>query len=224
MPAGVRLYHAGMSSTIGERIRIAREAKGWSQLKLGEAVGVSRAAVSQWESGESKGLKPENLVAAARELGVDIEWLVTGTPDMREDRSRYRSDDGVSGTGVPLLDWQSFITQGGTRPFPAPQIEEWLTPPVGCSADSFALRVHAPGMAPRFRDGELIFVDPQRDARHGDFVVVRLADGEVLLRELLIEAGMRMLRATHPDWPAPLRALGTDDTLLGVVIARLERF
>ncbi|PWV58865.1 helix-turn-helix domain-containing protein [Plasticicumulans acidivorans] len=93
-----------MSSTIGERIRIAREAKGWSQLKLGEAVGVSRAAVSQWESGESKGLKPENLVAAARELGVDIEWLVTGTPDMREDRSRYRSDDSVSGTGVPLLD------------------------------------------------------------------------------------------------------------------------
>ncbi|PWV58866.1 peptidase S24-like protein [Plasticicumulans acidivorans] len=79
-------------------------------------------------------------------------------------------------------------------------------------------------MTPRFRDGELIFVDPQRDARHGDFVVVRLAGGEVLLRELLIEAGLRMLRATHPDWPAPLRTLDASDTLVGVVIARLERF
>ena len=74
-----------MGTTLGQRIREAREARGWSQLRLGESVGVSRAAVSQWESGESKGLRPENLVAAARALAVNVEWLVTGVGAMRPD-------------------------------------------------------------------------------------------------------------------------------------------
>jgi len=68
--------------TIGDRIREAREANGWSQQQLGDFVGVSRAAVSQWESGETKGLKAENLVMAAIKLRVRVEWLVFGTEPM----------------------------------------------------------------------------------------------------------------------------------------------
>lgn len=67
-----------MGATLGERIRGARDAKKLSQQQLGDAVGVSRAAVSQWESSETKGLRPENLVAVADVLGVSIKWLVTG--------------------------------------------------------------------------------------------------------------------------------------------------
>ena len=52
---------------IGARIRTAREEQGWTQDQLAEAVGVSRSAVAQWETGRA-GQVTGNLtrVAAAR--------------------------------------------------------------------------------------------------------------------------------------------------------------
>lgn len=65
--------------TIGERIKARRIELTLSQKELGKRTKVSRAAVSQWENGDTKGLRPDNLLAAARALGVSVEWLVTGT-------------------------------------------------------------------------------------------------------------------------------------------------
>ena len=39
--------------TIGEKIQNMRKARGWSQEELAEHIGVSRQAVSRWESGIS---------------------------------------------------------------------------------------------------------------------------------------------------------------------------
>lgn len=69
--------------SIGERVRDARKAKGWSQQRLADAVKVSRAAVSQWESGETKELKAENVLAVAQVLNVRIPWLVNEEGPMR---------------------------------------------------------------------------------------------------------------------------------------------
>ncbi|WP_164176800.1 helix-turn-helix domain-containing protein, partial [Streptococcus pneumoniae] len=37
----------------GARIRAARKQRGWTQSQLGEALGVSSQAVSQWEQGRT---------------------------------------------------------------------------------------------------------------------------------------------------------------------------
>ncbi|MBL8248211.1 MAG: helix-turn-helix domain-containing protein [Candidatus Competibacter sp.] len=44
-----------------------------------DAVFVSRPAVTQWETGETKTLEGENLVRVAGALGVTTEWLLYGT-------------------------------------------------------------------------------------------------------------------------------------------------
>ena len=49
-----------------------------SQAALARACGVSRNAVSMWESGETKSLDAAYLFSAARMLGVNPEWLATG--------------------------------------------------------------------------------------------------------------------------------------------------
>lgn len=64
--------------TLGDRIRASRKAAKLTQEQLGAIAGVSGAAVAQWESGDSKTLKPENLFKIARRLGKSAEWLVTG--------------------------------------------------------------------------------------------------------------------------------------------------
>src|SRR5699024_1022238 len=63
---------------LGDRIKQRRVALQLSQQQLADAVGVSRAAVSQWERGSTKGLRPANLIAVSKTLKCDVEWLVTG--------------------------------------------------------------------------------------------------------------------------------------------------
>ena len=66
--------------SIGQRIKQARLAHKpkMTQQQLADAVGVSRPAVTQWETGENKMLDGENLVQVARVLGVTTEWLLYG--------------------------------------------------------------------------------------------------------------------------------------------------
>ena len=78
---------------LGNRIKTAREARGWNQADLGKAVGVSKAAVSQWEKGAVQNLKIDNLFAVAQVLGMDVRDLVLGTitPRVAEQPLTYQA-------------------------------------------------------------------------------------------------------------------------------------
>lgn len=60
-----------------ERIYQARKAKGFSQEDLAELVGVSRQAVSKWETGEAMP-DLEKLLALCSALELNIEYLALG--------------------------------------------------------------------------------------------------------------------------------------------------
>ena len=65
--------------TLGQRISAYRRALGISQEELGARLGVSRQAVSKWETGAAAP-DMENLLALAREFGVSVAEL-TATPE-----------------------------------------------------------------------------------------------------------------------------------------------
>jgi transcriptional regulator with XRE-family HTH domain len=62
---------------IGARIRDTRRKRGWTQDALADAVGVTRSAVAQWETGRAGQLTP-NLTRIADVLGVGVEFLMFG--------------------------------------------------------------------------------------------------------------------------------------------------
>lgn len=76
---------------IGARIRTAREDQGWTQDQLAEAVGVSRSAVAQWETGRA-GQVTTNLTRVAGALGVGVEYLMYGR-DPRAAGKAYSGDE-----------------------------------------------------------------------------------------------------------------------------------
>ena len=89
-----------------EKILYCRKRAGLSQEALAESVGVSRQAVSKWETGESV---PETgkLAALAAALGVSVDWLLS---EDEPERPRYEygggahpGDDGER--GEPPRDW-----------------------------------------------------------------------------------------------------------------------
>ena len=64
--------------SLANRIRAQREKLGLKQADLARAAGVSVAAVTQWESGETKNLKHEHLFMIADLLKVDARKLALG--------------------------------------------------------------------------------------------------------------------------------------------------
>lgn len=82
-----------MPSSLGERIALARRHARLSQGSLAEAVGVSRPAVSQWESRLPNRTEPttENLRAIARVTGAPMYWLAD---DESELFAHWPSPDG----------------------------------------------------------------------------------------------------------------------------------
>jgi len=66
-----------------ERIYQARKAKGFSQEDLAELIGVSRQAVSKWETGEAMP-DMDKLIALCGALDLNIEYLALGkTPEQK---------------------------------------------------------------------------------------------------------------------------------------------
>ncbi len=65
--------------SIGEKIAMARKAKGWSQEELGGIVGVSTQAVSKWENNLSEPDK-DHLFLLSNLLGLSLDELMANTP------------------------------------------------------------------------------------------------------------------------------------------------
>ncbi|UJH75027.1 helix-turn-helix domain-containing protein (plasmid) [Burkholderia cenocepacia] len=64
---------------IGERIRLERRKRGWSQNELAKRSGVTQGLISQIENGTNDSSK--HLPGLARALDVSVDWLETGKGD-----------------------------------------------------------------------------------------------------------------------------------------------
>ncbi len=80
--------------TTGEKIQALRKARGWSQEELAAQIGVSRQAVSRWESDSTKP-EAEKILALSDRFGVSTDYL------LREDAS----DSGITGRAKQPVDW-----------------------------------------------------------------------------------------------------------------------
>jgi DNA-binding transcriptional regulator YiaG len=69
-----------INESLGTRIRTLREAGGLTQMDLALAIGVTEAAVSAWETGNSLNLKLQTFLHILDVLGVaEPEYLIRGT-------------------------------------------------------------------------------------------------------------------------------------------------
>lgn len=59
---------------IGDRIRLARETKGWSQEQLADAINVETPTVSRWETGLHEP-RPRHWPVIVNALGRSREWF-----------------------------------------------------------------------------------------------------------------------------------------------------
>jgi len=66
---------------MGERIRLLRKAKGMTLQDLAQAVGVTKAAVWQWERGATANIKLVTFLRLVQVLGTSADYLVHGADE-----------------------------------------------------------------------------------------------------------------------------------------------
>lgn len=107
-------------NTMGQRIAEERKRKGLSQEGLGEKVGVSRQAISKWES---DGAVPEidKLIALSRLFRVSVGWLL-GVEELPEKKENELSEAQLKVVGelvkqtrsTPRSEWRTVIAMAVT--------------------------------------------------------------------------------------------------------------
>lgn len=150
--------------SLAARIASARQRKGLSQDALGKMLGVSRAAVAQWESGQSSPAA-ERLIDLTDKLRVRFEWLYWGHGPM----------EGTDDTGAPngyvwvpsLLsvilgdDGKLKPAFGPTSLFPSSLIEGDLR---GAPSNFATMTMTGDAMAPRIPMGSTVMIDLRQTA------------------------------------------------------------
>lgn len=86
---------------------------------------------------------------------------------------------------------------------------------------TFALRVQGDSMEPRFTEGMLLIVEPELDAQHGDYVIVKNGSDETVFKQLVKDGADWFLKPLNPRYP--IKPLGAD-TIVGVVRGVTEQF
>lgn len=158
----------GMASEMWQRIRAARREARLTQQQLADKVGVSKAAVAQWEAkSRAQRTTPttQNLLAISRETGAPVKWLTDNTQsaesswtwaphesppplNIAETRPRGGRISNVA-PGPPVRSMVPMISsvQAGTWSEARAvaylgDAEDWIPCPVkSCSAQTYALRV-----------------------------------------------------------------------------------
>ena len=199
-----------------------------SAASLARAAGTNSSYLSQvrnqlpTKKGTPRGIGDDLAAKLETAMNKPHGWM---DEDHDNDESISLERGGPSrGNHHPLLAWDQ-VGKGHeiSEDKPPPYGTDLLLCPVKCSDETFVLRVRGASMEPNFREGELIFVDPNVSPSHGKYVVVHFENSnEATFKQLIIEEGKRYLKALNPDWPNRIIEMDEEANICGVIVFKGE--
>lgn len=158
---------------LGERLKRARVARGLTQEQLGLAVGVTRAAVSQWEAGQVQATL-SNLQAAAESLQINLARFLSAdvdhAPPPKAGRRSQASPPNFDGVVTEMTDADGSASRTAG--------DWWRLPPtilrdLFCSEkDAKIFYVRGASMEPTINRGAYVLVDVSQSTPHDGQVYV----------------------------------------------------
>ncbi len=213
-----------------ERIAKAIAASGKRKSEIAVACGVSASAVTQWVSGESKSMKPENIYALAKATGFHAKWLAIGEGPEKD----VTSESNVQPVAQPTLMYRypviSWVAAGAwaeaVEPFPPGFSDRYEVSDYEAKGPAFWLEVKGDSMTSpvgaSIAEGTLILVDTEADAFHGKLVIAKLGDSnEATFKKLVEDGGRKYLKPLNPAYPTEICT--QDCRIVGVVVRALQK-
>lgn len=185
--------------TLAEVLLTARERAGLSQEELAKRIGVTRATVSQWERGGA-GPKRSRARAVAEALGIPLTAIDPFAGNRPESVDIHQRSRTICVYGWSLT-WSSSggveLERGGAK----------IAVDDGLPIEIIALVVADEAMAPDYKAGDIIIIDPNVLPRPGEAVVVAVHGQDAAVLRAYHPRGLDSagepafdLRATNPDF------------------------
>ena len=211
--------------TLAKRTRYARTRLGLTQGQVAELSGLKQPDISKIERGEIQ--RTTGLLGLARALKCNPHWLDTGDGnpgfnDLQETSNVTPGPD-IRGS-VPLL---SSVQAGAFKEvldsddYSGGDGVTMIPTTVPVNRYTFALRVQGDSMEPRFTEGMLLIVEPELDAQHGDYVIVKNGSEETTFKQLIKDGADYFLKPLNERYP--IKPLG-GAAIIGVVRGVSEMF
>lgn len=205
--------------TLAKRVKELRKERKLNQEQLAEAAGMSQSDISKIERGDM--LQTTKIAQLARALKCDAYWLATGDGDLeiphlssifaaQEPRTEFQPVRPGKMHQIPVLGQGA----GGSLPeriwtdgdFPVGATNEYADV-ASSDPHAFIVKVVGPSMIPRYNPGEYALVEPGTSPELEDDVLVRLADGQTVLKQILSRRGgyvrLHSYNPAHEDMHIP---------------------
>lgn len=169
-----------------------REARGYSQTQLAEMINSYPSTLNAIEKGK-KGLGKDLLVRLCQALHVDASEF-TRPLDVFKHFPRPNGKIAVisMGKGGPEGYYEA--------PYPVGHGFDYIDRPHDVTDDhAYAVQVVGDSMVPRYEEGEIVVASPNKEVHNGDYVVVRLATGEVMIKRIKFRGGLIILSSVNPS-------------------------
>lgn len=178
-----------------ERLAEALAARKKTAAQLARFCGVKPPSVSDWMSGKTKMIGGKNSASVCQFLSINSEWLFDGKlPSGLENKPNDTESTRVKTNGldraaadyrhIPVL---NYVQAGNPRNvfddyFAGGGMDEVLTD-LELGPHAFALIIRGESMAPEFKDGDKVIIDPSVTPRPGEFVIAKCNGDEATFKK-----------------------------------------
>ena len=191
-----------MKTTLAQRLKLARKHANLSQKELGDAIGVSQAAIQKIESGSAQ--TSTKLIEIAGALSVPVEWLAYGDGDnpllpvgdtysvkaeqaipavIKTYKVEILDVEASAGPGLMVLD--DFIETITAIEYSAEEAKRLFG---GRPAETIKMiTVKGDSMADTFEPRDQIFVDMTVNHFDGDGIYVFILDNQLYIKRLQMQ-------------------------------------
>lgn len=182
---------------IGERIRAAREKKGYTQAEVARVLGYTQTAVSKFERGERE-ISLVDLRKIANLLGQPMSYFLSLEEELRLSPAIAEVLTDLSVTVLPVYG----PVPAGRPVFVMEKPNEYIKVPTDfLKSARFGVRVRGDSMVGLgIHDGDILLVRPQNTADHGDIVIARIDGEEYTIKRLNIKNGKPILEPANPRY------------------------
>jgi phage repressor protein C with HTH and peptisase S24 domain len=150
--------------------------------------------------GRARWPSTESIAKVLGATGASLEGftsLVSGARALSSTASRAAVARRVPLIGLAQAGGEGYFDDGG---YPVGGSWDEVSLPEIADPNAYALEISGDSMEPVYRDGDLVIVAPSAPIRRGDRVVVRVADGQVMAKQLTRRSARRIeLKSLNPE-------------------------
>ena len=204
-----------MTNLLKER----RQELGLTMLQVANAVGVSEATVSRWESGNIANMRRDRIAKLAKVLQLRPSAIM----GLDGDEEKHVITSGVK---IPVL---GYVRAG----IPIEAIEdiidyEEIPQKMANNGDYFALSIKGDSMEPKISEGDVVIVRKQSCVENGETAVVLINGSDATVKKFYkTDSGIKLV-STNPTYDpfffTPDEVMKLPVTVIGKVVELRAKF